>query len=317
VIRKNIVKKCIDLFEEIAEKKDDFAKFYETFGKNLKYGIHEDSTNRKKLSELLRFHSTKSTDEMTSFKDYVTRMKEGQKDIYFISGENRKSVENSPFIEALKKKGFEVLYMTEPIDEYMVQQLKEFDGKKLVNVTKEGLKLEETDEEKKKHEEEKNANENLLKVVKDILGDKVEKVVLSDRLVNSPCILVTGEYGWSANMERIMKAQALRDNSMQTYMVSKKTLELNADHPIIAELRKKADADKSDKTVKDLVWLVFETALLSSGFSLEEPHAFASRIHRMIKLGLSIDDNEEESVEADLPALEDAGDEGSKMEEVD
>jgi len=283
----------------------------------LKYGIHEDSANRKKLSELLRFHSTKSSDEMTSFKDYVTRMKEGQKDIYFISGENRKSVENSPFIEGLKKKGYEVLFMTEPIDEYMVQQLKEFDGKKLINVTKEGLKLEESDEEKKKHEEEKTANENLVKVVKDILVDKVEKVVLSDRLVTSPCILVTGEYGWSANMERIMRAQALRDNSMQTYMVSKKTLELNPDHPIISELRKKADADKSDKTVKDLVWLIFETALLSSGFSLDEPHAFAARIHRMIKLGLSIDDNEEESVEADLPPLEDAGDEGSKMEEVD
>jgi molecular chaperone HtpG len=317
VIRKNLVKKCIELFEEIAEKKDDFKKFYETFGKNLKYGIHEDSANRKKLAELLRFHSTQSGDELTSFKDYVTRMKPDQKDIFFISGESKKAVEASPFIEGLKKKGYEVLYMTEPIDEYMVQQLKEFDGKKLINVTKENLKLEETEEEKKKAEDEKKANENLCKVVKDILGDKVEKVVLSNRLVSSPCILVTGEYGWSANMERIMKAQALRDNSMQTYMISKKTLEINPTHPIVSELRKKADADKSDKTVKDLVWLLFETALLSSGFTLDEPHSFASRIHRMIKLGLSIE-AEEETVEADLPPLEDAGgDEGSKMEEVD
>jgi len=313
VIRKNIVKKCIEMFEEIAEKKEDFKKFYETFGKNLKYGIHEDSTNRKKLAEFLRFYSTHG-DDMTSLKDYITRMKSTQKDIYFITGESKKAVENSPFIEGFKKRGLEVLFMTEPIDEYMVQQLKDFEDHKLVNITKEGVKMpDETEEEKK-------ANENLCKVVKEILGDKVEKVVLSDRLVSSPCVLVTGEYGWSANMERIMKAQALRDNSMQTYMVSKKTLEINPEHPIITEIRKKADSDKSDKTVKDLVWLIFETALLSSGFALEDPSSFASRIHRMIKLGLSIDDTEDSSVAGaeDLPPLEsDAGDEGSKMEEVD
>jgi molecular chaperone HtpG len=319
VIRKNLVKKSIEIFSEIFENKDDYKKFYESFSKNLKLGIHEDSQNRGKLADLLLFHTSKSGDEQASFKDYVSRMKEGQKEIYFITGESKKAVESSPFTEGLKKKGLEVVYMTDPIDEYMVQQLKEYDGKKLVCITKEGLNIAEGDDEKQKAEESKKANENLCKVVKDILGDKVEKVVVSQRIVDSPCVLVTGEHGWSAYMEKIMKAQALRDNSMSTYMVSKKTMEINPDHPIISELRKKADADKSDKTVKDLVWLLYETSLLTSGFNLDEPANFASRIHRMIKLGMSIDDSNDSSSAAsdDLPPLESEGPSNSNMEEVD
>merc|ERR1711898_56315 len=246
VIKKNLVKKALEMFNEIAENTEDFNKFYEQFGKNLKLGIHEDSQNRAKIAELLRYYSTKSGDEPTSLKDYVARMKEDQKDIYYITGESKASVEAAPFIEQLKKRGYEVLFMTDPIDEYATQQLKEYDGKKLMAVTKEGLNLEKTEDEKKEFEEKKAACENLCKLMKEVLGDK------------------------------------------------------------------------NDKTVKDLIWLLFDTSLLTSGFSLDEPTTFAGRIHRMIKLGLSIDEDDEADVEDDdddLPPLED--DEGSKMEEVD
>jgi len=316
VIKKNLVKKTIEMFNEIAEKKDDYKKFYEQFGKNLKLGIHEDSTNRTKLADLLRFQTSKSGDESISLKEYCDRMKDGQNDIFYITGESVAQVSNSPFIESLRKKGFEVLYMVDPIDEYAVQQLKEYDGKKLKAVTKEGLDLD-TEDEKKKTEELKADYENLCKLVKEVLGDKVEKVVVSTRIVDSPCVLVTSEYGWSANMERIMKAQALRDSSMSSYMVSKKTMEINPTHPIMSELKSKAAADKSDKTVKDLIWLLFDTSLLTSGFNLDEPTQFAGRIHRMIKLGLSIDDEDEDVPEDDLPPLEEVEEEASKMEEVD
>merc|ERR1711886_14017 len=311
VIKKNIVKKCIEVFSEIQENTEDFKKFYEQFAKNLKLGIHEDSGNRAKLADLLMYSSTKSGDEMTSLKDYVSRMPESQKDIYYITGETKKAVETSPFIERCKKRNFEVLFMVDPIDEYCVQQLKEYDGKKLVSVTKEGLKFEESGEELCAD------FEPLAKLMKEILGDKVEKVVMSERVTESPCVLVTGEYGWTANMERIMRAQALRDSSMSSYMASKKTMEINPKHSIMKELKAKAAADKGDKTVKDLVHLLFETSLLTSGFSLDEPATFAGRIHRMINLGLSIEDDDEPDDVEELPPLEEDGDEGSKMEEVD
>ncbi|KAL4691076.1 hypothetical protein H8959_014037 [Pygathrix nigripes] len=294
VIRKNIVKKCLELFSELAEDKENYKKFYEAFSKNLKLGIHEDSANHRRLSELLRYHTSQSGDEMTSLSEYVSRMKETQKSIYYITGESKEQVANSAFVERVRKRGFPV----------------------------EGLELPEDEEEKKKMEESKAKFENLCKLMKEILDKKIEKVTISNRLVSSPCCIVTSTYGWTANMERIMKAQALRDNSTMGYMMAKKHLEINPDHPIVETLRQKAEADKNDKAVKDLVVLLFETTLPSSDFSLEDPQTHSNRIYRMIKLGLGIDEDEvaaEEpsaAVPDEISTLE--GDEdASRMEEVD
>merc|ERR1711879_876444 len=315
VINKNLVKKSIEMMNEIAENEEDYKKFYEAFSKSLKLGIHEDNKNRKKLSELLRYYSSTSGDALTSLKDYVERMKESQEVVYYITGENKGVVENSPFMEAFKKRGLEVLFMVDPIDEHAVQQLKEYDGKKLVNITKEGVDLGGDEDEKKAFEEKKTAFEGLCKKMKEILGDKVEDVLVGDRMVDSPASLVTTEYGWSANMQRIMKAQVLRDNQMSSFMVGKKKMQINPDHTIMVELKKKFTADASDRTVKDLVWLLFETALLTSGFSLEDPTTFGTRIHKLIKLGLSIDADEDDEDDDDV--VEEADEELPDLDNLD
>jgi len=324
VINKNLVKKTLEMFNELAENEENYQKFYESFSKPIKLGIHEDVKNKNKLAELLRFYSTTSGTEWTSLKEYVERMKETQESIFYITAETKALAESSPFLEALKKRNLEVLYMTDPIDEHAVQQLKEYDGKKLVNVTKEGLDLGLDDDEKKTFEEQKVKFENLCKKMKEVLGDKVEDVLVTQTLVDSPATLVTTEYGWSANMQRIMKAQVLRDASMSSFMVGKKKMEINPDHVIMQSLEEKFSADASDRTIKDLIWLLYETAALTSGFSLEDPVTFAARIHKLIKLGLSIgaddddDEDEEDDVEdgdEDMPALDEF--DQTAMEEVD
>ena len=281
VIKKNIIKKCLELFTELSSDTDKYKKFYEQYSKNLKLGIYEDSTNRSKIAELLRYNTSTSGDEMSSLKDYVTRMKENQKQIYYIIGENLEFVKKSSFVEKIVSKGYEVLYMIEPIDEYCMMQLNEFDGKTMVSVTKEGLELPEDESEKKQMEEDVVRYTSLCNKVKEILENKVEKVVISNRLTTSPCCVVSSQYGWSANMERIMKAQTLKDTSSMNYMIGKKHLELNPNHDIVKTLLEKVESD-----IKDVVLLLYETSLLSSGFTLDDMTNHSDRIYDMIKLGL-------------------------------
>ena len=255
---------------------------------------------------------------------YIANMPAEQKDIYYIAGESRTAVKNSPFLEGFRKKGIEVLLMVDAIDEYVTTKFKEYDGKKLVSVTKEGLELPKTDDEKAKFQEVTKKFEPLLTKIKEYLGDQVEKVVCTDRLHQSPCCLVTTEYSYSANMQRLMRGQVLSNNNMMSMMNSKKICEINPEHPIICELARKLDSDVhppgGSSGLKDVIHLLLDTALIASGFTLDDPSLLASRIHKMITLGLSIPTNDEDCDQ--LPPLldpvpENDGSSNSTMETID
>lgn len=301
IIKKNVVKKCVELFEELAENDDKYKPFYEQFGKNIKLGIHEDEQNRERLLPLLRFQSTTHSSGLgTSLKDYVSRMKDSQPGILYISGESVSTLENAPFLEKLKRNGYEVLYFIDPMDEYMIQMVKGFDGKKILSATKDGIKFDFEDDD----DFEKN-KKNTLKLcaqIKNILGTAVEKVVCSNRLVESPCCIVTAEYGWSANMERIMKAQALGDAAAREYMNAKKILEINPTHPIIQHM-----CESHENTNKNFIWMLYESSLISSGFSLNEPNVYVKRVYDIIESGLSIANTKVQV--AELTATEDVEEE--------
>ena len=299
IIKKKIIKKCIEMFNELAENEEDYKKFYEQFGKNIKIGMTEDEGNKEKLIELLRFNSSKEEEKLISLREYVDRMKEDQKDIYYISGDNIETLSKSPFVENIKKKDYEILYMTDPLDEYCINTSNDYDNKKLKCCTKENLEIN-NEEENEKLEESKIKLEELCKTIKEILGENIEKCIVSNRIVKSPCVLVTSEHGWSANMERIMKCQAMHEKSMSQYMKGRKTMEINPENEIIKLMMKKIKNDNKDVIVKDLIWLLYDTSLLTSGFELDNSSDYAERIHNMIKIGLSIDYDSNENEEKEI-----------------
>jgi len=321
VIKKNITKKTLELFAQLSENHEKYTKFYEQFGKNIKLGVHEDNTNRTKLASLLRYESSKSESLLTSFEDYIGRMKEGQKGVYYITGESKKAIVNSPFLEKLRKRDIEVLYMVDPLDEYVTQQLKEYDTHKLICITKENLDLSmdnETDE-KEAFELLKKDYEKTCTYMKTILGDSVEKVIVSNRLESSPCVLATNQFGWTANMERIMKAQALGSNNSMSYMMSKKTMEINPYNNIIKRIYDKVNLGQEDRMLNDLIHLLYDVTLQSSGFSLDDPVSFSKRILKFVDIGLGSEDDTTDATDATdaTDSLNVQSIEESSMEEVD
>jgi len=318
VMRKKITKKVLEMLRQLAdpkaeeEEKDDkdeaddievvtdsansYDKFWEAYGKSLKLGVIDDKFNKKKLEPLLRYRSTKSKGKLIGFQNYIDNMKENQKHIYYITGESEEAVINSPLLEQLIKKDLEVIYMCDPLDEYVVQSVTEFDGKELMSVNKGQIVL--GDEEKKKAHMErlKEDFKPLVDWLQTTYGKKVEGVEISNRLEKSPCVLVTSKYGWSANMERIMKAQTFGDKERSQYLVSRKTMEINPRHPVINELKARVAENAEDPTLKDLAALLYDAALLTSGFSMDDANDFASRIQRVVSVGLN--------VKADAPLLD-------------
>ena len=288
-INRIVVKKSIELFTELSENEEAYTKFYNSYSKMLKLGVHEDRRNREKLVKLLRFYSSNSPDTYITLDKYIETMKEGQNNIYYITGHNKQALANSPFIEKLKEDGYNVLYFVDPIDEYMVQTLNDYNGKKLMDVSKEGVKFD-TEEINKKSKE----NEDFLNFLKETLGERIESVKVSDRLTDTPCILVATEYGWNANMERIIKSQALRNNEMDQFMRSKRILEINLDHKVIRSLRDKYSIDSLKNKCVDVTLLMFDTALINSGFMLDKPNEYANKVNRLIELGICDDESEDE-----------------------
>ncbi|KAF5897199.1 endoplasmin, partial [Clarias magur] len=318
VIRKKLVRKTLDMIKKIAEEQYN-DKFWKEFGTNIKLGVIEDHSNRTRLAKLLRFQTSHSESGLSSLEQYVERMKEKQDKIYFMAGTSRQEAESSPFVEKLLKKGYEVVYLTEPVDEYCIQALPEFDGKRFQNVAKEGVKFDESEKGKEKREALEKEFEPLTTWMKDkSLKDKIEKAVLSQRLTSSPCALVASQYGWSGNMERIMKAQAYqtgKDISTNYYASQKKTLEINPKHPLIKEMLKRVQTNEDDQTASDLAVVLFETATLRSGYQLADTKAYGDRIERMLRLSMNVDLDEQVEEEPEEEPEEPAEEEEVEDEE--
>ena len=337
-IKKKLVRKALDMIRKLAEEGQDddedeeaavaaddsadeeetkYDKFWKNYGKAIKLGIIEDASNRTRLAKLMRFYTSKSPTKLVSLEQYVERMKPGQKSIYYLAGESREALEKSPFLEKLLHKDLEVIYFTDPIDEYTMQNLTEFDDFKFSNASKEDLKFgDDTEAAKARLKKVKEEFKDFIKWWKEILpSEDVEAVKISNRLVTTPCSVVTSKYGWSANMERIMKAQALSDDGRMAYMRGRKTLEINPGHPIIKTLKEKSEDDADDEDTKRTALIMYETALLESGFMFEEPKGFAGRLFDMVRRDLGVEADAEVE-EPDVDAEPDAAAEEAPKDEL-
>jgi heat shock protein beta len=337
-IKKKLVRKALDMIRKLAEEGQDddeddeaavaaddsadeeetkYDKFWKNYGKAIKLGIIEDASNRTRLAKLMRFYTSKSPTKLVSLEQYVERMKPGQKSIYYLAGESREALEKSPFLEKLLHKDLEVIYFTDPIDEYTMQNLTEFDDFKFSNASKEDLKFgDDTDAAKARLKKVKEEFKDFIKWWKEILpSEDVEAVKISNRLVTTPCSVVTSKYGWSANMERIMKAQALSDDGRMAYMRGRKTLEINPGHPIIKTLKEKSEDDADDEDTKRTALIMYEMALLESGFMFEEPKGFAGRLFDMVRRDLGVEADAEVE-EPDVDAEPDAAAEEAPKDEL-
>merc|ERR1719451_211226 len=285
------------------EEESKYTKFWKAFGKYIKMGLIEDAANRTRLAKLLRYATSKSGDKEISLEDYVSNMKEDQKNIYYISGEDKESLLKSPSVEKLLAMDIEIIFMTDSVDEYTVQHLTEFEGKRLINASREGLKLEEGDKEKKREEKYKEMFKPLLDYAKETLGKKVEKVQISKHLVQSPFVVLSADYGWTAQMEKVMKSQAFADQSKFEFMKSKRMFEINPRHPIIIELNNRVKDSSADDTTKDMVISLYLSGVIAAGYQLtpEDAMDFSERVGRMVTSSLGVADDAELAPELEIP----------------
>ena len=297
------------------EEEGKYVKFWKAFGKYIKMGLIEDAANRTRLAKLLRYATSKSGDKEISLEDYVANMKEDQKNIYYISGEDKDSLLKSPSVEKLLSKDIEIIFMTDSVDEYTVQHLTEFEGKRLINASREGLKLDDSDKDKKREEKYKEMFKPLIDFTKDTLGKKVEKVSISKHLVQSPVVVLSADYGWTAQMEKVMKSQAFADQSKFEFMKSKRMFEINPRHPMIVELNSRlAEKPEGDEEITNMITSLYLSAVISAGYQLmpEDARDFGERVTRMVSTGLNVESDAELAPEVEV---EDEPEEEEEAEE--
>jgi len=324
--------------EEKKDKKDEestWEKFWKEFNKNLKMGCYEDDSNRSKISKLLRFHSTKSEDKQINLDKYLDRMQESQESIYYMSGESLDTMKKAPALQMFLKKDLEVLMLSDHLDEPCIQKLADYEGKKFVSIQKADVKLDESEEEKKRFSKLKDMYKPLTDWWKDSLteftekgamkdaGVKIEKVEISKRLTDSPVVVVTSQFGYSAQQERVMKAQSFQNKDQVSMMSGRKTLEVNPNHPVVVDLLAKVKASKEDAAALDTAQVLFQTALIESGYEIADPSALVNRVYRLMSKELGVDpdaplkevevpedaEEEEEAEEDDEEEKDDSGDE--------